>query len=130
VNTTIEKIERLNLILLGICTAFVWISGWLHAPSFLLGGGVMQLNFWLLKKIVRALVVPVAVQEKRGTVRALVVFLGKILLSLLLLSGLFLHYPIQVWSFMAGVSLLLVTCMIVTLLVESPAGPQVEDNGA
>jgi hypothetical protein len=128
VNTTIEKIERLNLILLGCGGAVVGIFGWLHAPSFLLGGGVMQLNFWLLKKIVRALVVPAAVQKKRGTFRALTIFLGKILLSLLLLSGLFWRYPIQMWSFMAGVSLLLVTCMIVTLL-ELPTGPQVEDNG-
>jgi small-conductance mechanosensitive channel len=128
VNTTIEKIERLNLILLGVCGAVVGIFGWLHFPSFLLGGAVMQLNFWLLKKIVRALVVPAAVQQKRGTLRALIAFLGKLLLSVLLLSGLFLRYPIQIWSFMAGVSLLLVTCMIVTLL-ESPIGPQAEDNG-
>lgn len=127
-DTTIEKIERLNLILLGVCGVLVGIFGWLHLPSLLLGGGVMQLNFWLLKKIVRALIVPAAVQKSKRTLRALIVFLGKILLSLVLLSGLFLHYPIQVWSFMAGVSLLLVTCMIVTLL-ESPTGPQVEENG-
>lgn len=103
----------------------IGIFGWLHLPSFLLGGGVMQLNFWLLKKIVRALVVPAAVQQKKGTLRALIVFLGKILLSLLLLSGIFLRYPIHLWSFMAGVSLLLVTCMIVTLL-GSPPGSQVK----
>jgi hypothetical protein len=106
----------------------VGIFGWLHFSSFLFGGAVMQLNFWLLKKIVRTLVVPAAVPQKRGTLRALIVFFGKILLSLFLLSGLFLRYPIQIWSFMAGVSLLLVTCMIVTLL-ESPTGPQAEDNG-
>ena len=36
--------------------------------------------------------------------------------------------PVQAWSFLAGVSLLLVTCMIVTLS-ESPPGPQAEDSG-
>jgi hypothetical protein len=123
----IEKIERLNLILLGICSALIGVTGWLHAPSFLLGGGVMQLNFWLLKRIVRALIVPSTVVEKRGTLRALAVFVGKVLLSLLLLGGLFLRYPVQAWSFMAGVSLLLVTCMIVTLS-ESPTGPPAEDS--
>jgi small-conductance mechanosensitive channel len=123
----IEKIERLNLILLGICAVFVGVTGWLHAPSFILGGGVMQLNFWLLKRIVRAFIVPSSLQEKRGTLRALAVLVGKVLLSLALLGGLFLRYPVQAWSFLAGVSLLLVTCMIVTLS-ESPPGPQAEDS--
>ncbi len=125
----IEKIERINLILVGICTVLVGVTGWLHAPSFLLGGGVMQLNFWLLKRIVRALVVPSVLVEKRRAFRTLAVFVGKVLLSLLLLGGLFLRYPVDAWSFLAGVSLLLVTCMIVTLS-ESPTGPQTEDSGA
>lgn len=128
----IEKIERVNLILVGICTILVGLTGWLHAPSFLLGGSVMQLNFWLLKRIVRTLIVPSTLAEKRGTLRAVVVFVGKVLLSLLLLGGLLLHYPVttwlDAWSFLAGVSLLLVTCMIVTLS-ESPTGPQAEDSG-
>lgn len=127
--TTIEKIERLNLTLLGVGAVLAWVTGWLHAPSLLLGGGVMQLNFWLLKRIVRALLTSSAAQERRGKRRALFVFIGKIVLSLLLLSGLFYRYPVQPWSFLVGVSLLLVTCMIVTLL-EPLAGPQVEDHGA
>src|ERR1051325_4348226 len=111
----IEKIERLNLILLGMCAALVSATGWLHAPSFILGGGVMQLNFWLLKRIVRTFIVPSSLREKRGTLRALAVLVGKVLLSLALLGGLLFRYPVQAWSFLAGVSLLLVTCMIVTL---------------
>jgi len=126
--TTIEKIERLNLVLLAACSILAGVSGWLHAPSFLLGGGVMQLNFWLLKKIVRMLVVPSAVREKRGRRRAVVIFLGKVLLFIALLSGLFLQYPVQAWSFMGGVSLLLISCMIVTLF-ESSAAPRVEQHG-
>jgi len=89
----------------------------------------MQLNFWLLKRLVRSLIVPTVLQDKKGRRRAAVLFSGKVLLSLLLLSGLVWRYPMQAWSFMAGVSLLLVTCMIVTLL-ESPTGAQVEDNNA
>jgi len=104
------------------------VTGWLHAPSFLVGGGVMQFNFWLLKKIVRLLVVPAAVQEKRGRRRAVIIFLGKILLFIALLSGLLIKYPVDAWSFMAGVSLLLITCMIVTLF-ESPVTQQIEDQG-
>ena len=125
----IEKIERINLLLLGVSAVLVCVTDWLHAPSFLLGGGVMQLNFWLLKRLVRAMIVPSSLQEKRGTLRALVVFVGKVFLSLVLLGSLFLRYPVQAWSFMAGVSLLLVSCMIVTLS-ESPTGPQAKDSSA
>ena len=128
-NTTIEKIERLNLVLLGVGAIVAGVTGWLHAPSFLLGGGVMQLNFWLLKKIVRMLVIPSTVQDKRGRRRAVVIFVGKVLLFLALLSGLFFQYPVQALGFLAGVSLLLITCMIVTLF-ESPTATQVENHGA
>lgn len=89
----------------------------------------MQLNFWFLKKIVRMLVVPSAVQGKRGQGRAVLIFLGKGLLFLALLSGLFVQYPVQALSFLGGVSLLLITCMIVTLF-ESPTVTQVENHGA
>jgi len=89
----------------------------------------MQLNFWLLKRIVRMLVVPATVQEKRGRRRALVIFLAKVLLFIMLLSGLFLQYPIQPLGFLGGVSLLLITCMIVTLF-ESPTASRVEDHRA
>ena len=128
-NTTIEKIERLNLILLSACTVLAEVTGWLHAPSFLVGGGVMQFNFWLLKKIVRMLIVPAAVQEKRGRIRAVIILLAKIFLFIALLSGLLIKYPVHAWSFMGGVSLLLITCMIVTLF-ESPTAPRLEDHGA
>ena len=128
-NSTIEKIERWHLVLLGAFAALMGVTGWLHAPSVLLGGGVMQLNFWILKKIVRALVVPTALQQKKGAWRTIVIVFGKLTLSLLLLGGLFWRYPIEVWGFLAGVSLLLLTCMIVTL-TESPTGPSAEDNEA
>jgi len=86
----------------------------LHAPSFLIGGLIMQANFWLWKKIARLLLFRAQIgdREKRW---AILWVLVKGLLFLFLLSALFLHYPIQPGSFLLGVSLLLVTCMIVTL---------------
>ncbi|MBI3247966.1 MAG: hypothetical protein HYZ50_15790 [Deltaproteobacteria bacterium] len=114
--TMIEKIERLNLVFLGTSTLVIAGTGWLHLPSFLLAAGVMHLNFWLLKRIVRALLVPLSSpQPSKGKTGTMVLFLGKGLLFLLLLSGLFFRYPIQPLSFLCGVSLLLLTCMIVTL---------------
>ncbi len=127
-NMMIEKIERWHLVLLGGCAVLMGVTGWLHVPSVLLGGGVMQLNFWLLKKIVRALIVPAALQEKRATWRAVVVVLGKVALSLVFLGGLFWRYPIEVWGFMVGVSLLLLTCMIVTLLEPMTSTPAEEHD--
>jgi hypothetical protein len=47
--------------------------------------------------------------------RAVLFFLAKGVVFLLLLSALFIRYPIQPVSFTLGVSLLLLTCMIVTL---------------
>ncbi len=86
----------------------------LHAASFLAGGLVMQANFWLWKRIAGALLF----QARMGTGDtrwAIFWVLLKGFLFLFLISGLFLRYPIRAGSFLLGVSLLLVTCMIVTL---------------
>jgi hypothetical protein len=74
----------------------------------------MQANFWLWKRIARLLLFRAQIGdgEKRW---AILWVLVKGLLFLFLLSALFLHYPVQPGSFLLGVSLLLVTCMIVTL---------------
>jgi len=114
VDTTIEKIERLNLALLGVGTLIGWLTALVHVPSFLLGGVIMQVNFWLLKKVVRTvLTTPQA--GSNGKARAALWFSAKGLLFLLLLSALFIRYPVQAGSFTVGVSLLLLACVIVTL---------------
>ena len=113
-DTTIEKIERLNLVLIGVGTLIGWLTALVHVPSFLFGGVIMQVNFWLLKKVVRtALTAPKA--GGSGKARAALWFSAKGLLFLVLLSALFIRYPVQAGSFVVGVSLLLLTCVIVTL---------------
>ena len=126
--TTIEKIERFNLVFIGASALVIVSTGWLHLPSFLLGGGIIQLNFWLLKRIVRALLVPLSSPPvSKGKARTMVLLFGKGLLFLLLLSGLLIRYPVQPLSFLCGVSLLLLTCMIVTLS-ELLTGTQAQDE--
>jgi hypothetical protein len=121
-STTITKIERLNLILLGVCALIGWNLALLHTPSFLTGGLVMQANFWLWKRIARFLLFQAQMGNgEKGW--AILWVLVKGLLFLFLVSTLFIRYPIQPGSFLLGVSLLLVTCMIVTL---SGAGPGIE----
>jgi len=113
-NRTIAKIEQLNLALIGIGTLLGWGLNLVHVPSFLVGGLIMQINFWLLKKIVSLLLFRTGEgQHKRRGVTFLVIVKGMIFL--LLLGALFIRYPIEPLSFMAGVSLLVVTCMIVSL---------------
>jgi hypothetical protein len=113
-DTTIEKIERLNLALIGAGMLAGWRTGWMHVPSFLLGGGIMQVNFWLLKKVVRTVLTPTKAGSS-SKARAALWFSAKGLLFLLLLSALFIRYPIQPGSFSVGVSLLLLACVIVSL---------------
>jgi hypothetical protein len=114
VDKTIAKIERLNLILLGAgALAGVVIEG-MHVPSFLLGGGIMHVNFWLLKKIVQV-VFARSQAGMGGKVRAALWFSAKGVLFLLLSSALFIRYPVHAESFTVGVSLLLLACVIVSL---------------
>ena len=113
-NKTIEKIERLNLAFIGVGTLVGWGLNLVHVPSFLAGGIIMQVNFWLLKKIVSFLLFRTG-EGQQGRRGAVFLVIAKGLIFLLLLSALFIRYPIQPLSFMAGVSLLVVTCMIVTL---------------
>ena len=113
-STTIKKIERLNLLLLGVGTFAGWSLSLFHALSFLAGGLVMQANFWLWKRIVGFLLFQA--QTGSGEKRWAIFWVSvKGLLFLFLLGVLFIRYPIQPGSFLVGVSLLLVTCMIVTL---------------
>jgi uncharacterized membrane protein YeaQ/YmgE (transglycosylase-associated protein family) len=114
VNRTVEKIERLSLALLVVGTLIGWAASLVHVPSFLAGGLIMQINFWLLKKIV-ALLLFRSEGHQPGRRSAVFLIISKGAIFLLLLSAMFIRYPIEPLSFMAGVSLLVLTCMIVTL---------------
>lgn len=109
---TIERIEVLSLALVGIGAVIGWITGIIHVPSFVLGGGVMQANFWLLKKVVRASLAPV---DSRSKIRAALWLTVKGGFYVFLLSAVFIRYPIDAKSFVAGVPLLLIACMIIGL---------------
>lgn len=115
----IEKIERLNLVLVGAGALIGWGLGFVHVPSLLLGGGIMHANFWLLKKIVRAVLH--AEEGSGGKTWAILWFSAKGVLFLLLLSALFTRYPVHAESFACGVSLLLLACVIVSLSGSSTA---------
>lgn len=112
--TTVGKIERLNIVLVGLSAGLGWLLGYGHVFSLVLGGVVMQGNFWLLKKLVYSAFSP----SSRGGAeksRAAVWFVAKSVFFLVLLSALLLRYPVHGQSFAVGVSLLLLACVIVGL---------------
>lgn len=131
---TIERIEVLNLALVGAGAAIGWITGIIHVPSFVLGGGVMQANFWLLKKVVRSALAPVDSQgpwnsNLKRKIRVALWLALKAGFYFVLLSAVFVQYPIDAKSFVAGVPLLLIACMIIGLSSskdqpEHPATPR------
>ncbi len=106
---SIEKIERLNLFFIAIGAVVGWGTGLLHAPSVVLGGAVMGVNFWLLKKLVRSLL---SRPGERAKARAALWLIGKGAFFLVLLSTLFFRFSIQGGSFVVGVSLLLLACVV------------------
>lgn len=114
--TTIEKIERFNIPLIGVSAFIGWLTGYIHVPSMILGGVVMQANFWLLKKVVRSALSP-STSEAGGKSRAVIWFVLKGLFFLVLLSALFVRYPVHGESFAFGVSLLLLACVIIGVSV-------------
>ena len=113
-HTTIEKIEWLNLLLVGLCAGLGWLAGYGHIFSLILGGVVMQGNFWLLKKLVRS-ALSSSPKGWAGKSPAALWFVAKSVFFLVLLSTLLLRYPVHGQSFTVGVSLLLLACVIVGL---------------
>lgn len=111
---TIEKIERLNLVFLAVGAVAGWGLSVVHLPSFLLGGSVMHANFWLLKRVVRA-ILATPQDNVRSRARAALWLSVKGVMFFLLLGALLWRYPVHGGSFACGVSLLLLACVIVSL---------------
>ncbi len=114
----IAAIEALNVALVGVGAGLGWLGGFLHVPSFVLGGAVMHVNFWLLKRVVRSLFA--ASEESaapRGSHRLRTAgwLAAKLAFFFLLSSAVIVRYPVEAGSFAAGVPLLLIACVITSL---------------
>lgn len=114
----IATIEALNVVLVGAGAGLGWLSGLVHVPSFILGGAVMHVNFWLLKRVVRSLFAnsadSVAVRSGQR-LRTAAWLAAKLGFFFLLLSAVIVRYPVDAKSFVAGVPLLLIACVITSL---------------
>ena len=114
----LRDIERLHLGLLAISVCVAYASGWLAAPSLLLGGAVMHANLWLMRQLGQRLL---AATQRRTTMIALVV--AKFSLFMGLLGLLFWRAPVEPLAFGVGATLLPLSCVAVALRAARAAVP-------
>ena len=131
----IATIEALNVVLVGAGAGLGWLSGLVHVPSFILGGAVMHVNFWLLKHVVRSLFANSADSasvRSRPRLRTAAWLSAKLGFFFLLLSAVIVRYPVEAKSFAAGVPLLLIACVITSLrrAAEPPGEADTTDPNA
>jgi hypothetical protein len=110
----VQDVERLHagLLVAALCVALA--TGWLSAPSLLLGGAVMAANVWILRQLAARLLTAGADRRRRpGIVVALL--LAKFTIFMGLLGLLFWRVPVDALAFAVGATLLLVACVIAAL---------------
>ena len=99
-----QDIERLHLGLLGAAVCVAALTGWLSAPSLLLGGTVMAADVWIMRQLSARLLRPDG--RRAGVVVALVV--AKFSLFMALLGLLFWRVPLDAPAFGVGATMLLI----------------------
>jgi hypothetical protein len=108
----LEDVERLHVGLLALAVGLAALTGWLSPWSVLLGGGVMAVNFWLMRQLFARLVAG-RTSHRDWVVVALAVL--KFALFLGLLGLLFRRVPLDPISFAVGATLLLIACVVEAL---------------
>ncbi len=109
----LTRIAKIHVALVAGGGAVAYATRWMEPASLLLGGAVMGASFWLLRVIARAMAAAAAEPERQGRLGvALGAMLLKFGLFLGLIAGLFWRLPIEAKSFAAGVTLLLVACVL------------------
>jgi len=109
--TLLQDIERLHLWLLAAAVCAACLVGQRAALSLLFGGGVMGVNFWLLRQLSGRLFTA----EQRRPEVVLGLMLIKFTLFIGLLGLLFWRVPLDPLAFGIGATLLLVACVVSAL---------------
>ena len=108
--SSVWRIELWHVTLLGILLLSLMPFRILEPWAFLLGGGFMALNFFLLSFGVRSVLTPLA--DKRRVRVGMALLLFKLALFLGLLSLLFFRFRFDAVSFALGFSTLLVAILV------------------
>lgn len=108
----LENIERLHLGMLVLACVVAHLTRLASAPSVLLGGAVMGLNFWIMRQLFRRVA---SGDRERASAAVVGLALAKFTLFMALLGLLFWRVPLDALGFGAGATLLLVACVVETL---------------
>lgn len=109
----LTRVGKIHVALLAVAVAMALATRWLHAGSVLLGGVVMGLDLWLLRIIAGLLGVAAADPSRQGrSGLALGAVLLKFGLLLGLIAALLSYLPVDGVSFVVGITLLLVACVV------------------
>ncbi len=115
----LTRITKMHVGLVGATGGLCYATHWGEPGSVLLGGAVMGVNFYLLRLITNVLRPDVLDPRNRGRVGlAIAGMILKFGLFLGLLAMLFWRLPIAGMSFAAGVTMLLVACVLEVVLNE------------
>ncbi len=107
----LTRITKMHIGLVGATGGLCYATHWGEAGSVLLGGAVMGANFYLLR-LISNLLLPNAGDSGRRVGLAVAAMILKFGLFLGLLGMLFWRVPIAGMSFAAGVTMLLVACVL------------------
>lgn len=108
----LQQIQRVHAVLVTATAAAVAASGIASGWGVFLGGAVMGLNFWIMRKFFGYLLSP-DLNKRAATVVALGI--AKQLLFFGLVSLLIWRVNLDAIAFAIGVTILLVACVTVTL---------------
>ncbi len=115
----LTRITKMHIGLVGATGGLCYATHWGEAGSLVLGGVVMGANFYLLRLISNLLRPDAFDPARRGrTALAVAATVLKFGLFLGLLALLFWRLPVAGLSFAAGVTLLLVACVLEVGLAE------------
>ena len=114
----LRRIATIHVTLVLLATGAIAVSGVGDATSVLFGGAVMGGNVWVLWLMARAMGAGVVDPSKRG--RATLAALGFILKTGLFIGGIalvFWRLPIEMISFVVGVTCFLIACVFEAMWV-------------
>lgn len=119
----LRRVATIHGALLLLVAGAAYATHWAEAGSVLLGGAVMAANLGLLSWIAGALAPSPGAEPGRGkTALAIAALVLKFGLFLGLLALLFWRLPIDVVGFAAGVTVLLVACVVAALFGSGAKG--------
>ena len=120
---SVERIGVVAGLLVAVAAGVSVLSGAAQAPSVLVGGAFMLLNYRLIITLVSRLIAPGG-----GAYSALGVLVLKLALMGVLLAGVLYQVPVEPMSFALGASMLPVAAVLDAAVLGTPVPPWEDDE--